>query len=165
MIKADNGPGRTNPDLQRHLRATGFSMFAQTPNATEKAQECDQVYSYLKTIAYRNRDKLYKARQAANPDDTSPLGLADTGYIVFGGSVALQDGSTVELEDAFSTAFDKEHLLRACEKCGYLPSTRAVLKSARLRHEVVMKSSSNDGSSLDKESDSEQESDDDSDDR
>lgn len=141
MIKADNGPGRMALQLQRGLRVNGFSMFAQTPNGTERAQECDQVYAYLKMIAYRNRDKLYRARQAANPDNTSPLGLSDVGYIVFGGSVALEDGSIVELEDAFSAAFDRKHLLRACEKCGYLPSTRAVLKSTRLRHEVVMQPS------------------------
>lgn len=138
MAKADNGPGRMNPDLQRHLRATGWSMFAQTPNGTEETQECDQLYAFLKTVAYRNRDKLYRARQEANPDDTSPLSMTDVGYIVFGGIVALQDGSTVELEDAFSAAFDRSHVLRACEKCGYLPSTRAVLKSTKLRHEVVM---------------------------
>ena len=113
-------------------------MFPGVPNGTEVGQEMDQLYSYLKTIIYRNRDNLYKARNAIAINDTSALGLVDVGHLIFGGEVLLSDGSSIELEPAFDMALDEDHLQRAKEKCGYLPSTRAALKSVKVRHEVVV---------------------------
>ena len=138
LLKIDSGPGRFNPELQRPLRYRGVYMFPGVPNGTEVGQEMDQLYSYLKTIIYRNRDNLYKARNAIAINDTSALGLVDVGHLIFGGEVLLSDGSSIELERAFDMALDEDHLQRAKEKCGYLPSTRAALKSVKVRHEVVV---------------------------
>ena len=42
--------------------------------------------------------------------------------MIFGGTITLRDGSKVDLIDAFDLAFEEWHVLRACEKCGYIPS-------------------------------------------
>jgi hypothetical protein len=134
LIKIDSGPGRLHPELQQLLRARGFYMFPGVPNGTEVGQEMDQLYSYAKSLCYRNREKLVRARS----DESTPLTLADVGWLVFGGEVPLPDGSSVNLEPAFDMAFDKEHLDRAKAKCGYCPSTRAALGSTKVRREVVL---------------------------
>ena len=105
LIKIDSGPGRMFPELQQRLRARGIYMFPGVPNGTEVGQEMDQMYSYAKGLCYRNREKLIRARHNGNPNDTSPLGLADIGWLIFGGTVTVSDGSTVELEPAFDLAF------------------------------------------------------------
>jgi hypothetical protein len=97
----------------------------------------DQLYAYAKSINYRNRDALFRERRKHEGDSTV-LTLADIGLILFGGDAFFPDGSKLTLEPAFDLAFDKEHILRACAKCGYLPSTRAALRSPRIRHETVV---------------------------
>lgn len=149
MIKIDLGPGRFYPKLQQRLKARGFYMFPGVPNGTEVGQEMDQLCAHMKTLCYKNREKLIRARAAASPDDTafSALGLADVGWLIFGGQVSLSDGSFVDLLPAFNMAFDEEHLNRAKEKCGHYPSTRAALNSPKVRRELTMRrESSNDDS-------------------
>jgi hypothetical protein len=86
----------------------------------------DQMYSNAKTKIYRNRDLLLsRARLRANPDNTSPLEIADLSFIVFGGESMLSDGTQIELENAYQLCLDAIHIKYAREKCGYLPSTRA----------------------------------------
>ena len=157
MIKIDSGPGRMYPELQQRLRARGFHMFPGVPNGTEVGQEMDQLHAYCKSLSYKNREELIKARTAANPDNTSPLSLADVGWLIFGGKVPLSDGSSVTLVPAFNMAFDKAHLDRAKAKCGYYPSTRAALKSAKVRRVLAVRrgptDSESDSESVDTEVD------------
>ena len=155
LIKIDSGPGRFYPELQQRLRARGFYMFPGVPNGTEVGQEMDQLYAYVKLLCYRNREELIKARIAVNVDDTSPLGIADVGWLIFGGEVTLPDGSKIELEEAFDMAFDREHLDRAKEKCGYCPSTRAALNNAKVRREIIARHTATDDDSLSSDDDDE----------
>lgn len=131
LLKLDSGPGRFNVDMLTDLRARGFYVFPGVPNGTEVGQEMDQVYAYAKHLNYKNRDALYKARVKAEGSNAS-LSMSDIGYIIFGSSVPMIDGTELRLCDAFDKAFDPEHLQRARFKCGYLPSTRASLK----RHKI-----------------------------
>ena len=144
LIKIDSGPGRMYPELQRRLRARGFCVFPGVPNGTEVGQEMDQLYAYLKTLCYRNRETLIKARTEANRDDTSALGLADVGWLIFGGKVSLANGMSVDLLPSFDAAFDKDHLDRAKAKCGYYPSTRAALNSTKVRRVLTVSGSVDD---------------------
>ena len=107
-------------------------MFIGVTNGTEVGKEMDQLYSYAKTLYYRNRDTLYQARASIYRQNTSPLSLADVGLLIFGGNVPLSYRTTIELVNAFDLAFDYSHLKRAKEKCGYLPSTLAALKHPKV---------------------------------
>ena len=155
LIKIDSGPGRMYPQLQQQLRARGFCVFPGVPNGTEVGQEMDQLYAHMKSLCYRNREALIKARIAVNPDDTSPLGLADVGWLIFGGKVKLSDGSSSELEASFDLAFDESHLSRAKAKCGYCPSTRAALNNPKVRRELTLRRRVERGPSNEEASDSE----------
>lgn len=136
LLKLDSGPGRFNPDLQARLRVLGFIVFPGVPNGTEVGQEMDQMYAYAKTLCYKNRDELLRKRLQTDGDGAT-LTLVDVGHIIFGGDVAFSDGTSLSLLKAFDLAFDASHVQRACEKCGYLPSTRAALMNPRVRHEAV----------------------------
>lgn len=119
-------------------------MFPGVPNGTEVGQEMDQSCAHLKTLCYRNRETLIKARTDANRDDTSALGLADVGWLIFGGKVSLANGMSVDLLPSFDAAFDKDHLDRAKAKCGCYPSARAALNSAKVRRVLAVSGSVDD---------------------
>ncbi|CAB9523296.1 unknown protein [Seminavis robusta] len=136
LIKIDSGPGRNNPDCLRKLRARGAHLHPGLPNGTEVGQECDQLFSLLKKLIYQNREKLWGSRYRLEGEKAA-LSMADVGMLVFGGSATMIDGTTVELVDAFAQATDAEHISAAARKCGYCPSTRVGLKSAKIRHEIV----------------------------
>ena len=136
MLKADSGPGRLASEFLHESRALGMYFFPGLPNATEIGQEMDQLFAAFKTCAYGNCNNLYRARVAAEGADAT-LSFQDVGYLVFGGTVKLSDGTEVVLEAAFAKYFSKEHIQAAREKCGYFPATRNALRSDRLRHEIV----------------------------
>ncbi|CAB9513798.1 unknown protein [Seminavis robusta] len=136
LIKVNSGPGRLNPPMLRLLRSRGAHLYPGMPNGTEVGQECDQVFSYLKKLVYENRQRLWQARFRLEGESAS-LSMSDVTSLVFGGSVTMIDGSSIELENAFTKALDKDHIHEAMDKCGYCPSTRQALKATQIRHEIV----------------------------
>jgi hypothetical protein len=135
MLKADSGPGRMGTEFLAESAALGMYFFPGLPNATEIGQEMDQLFAAFKTCAYDNRNKLNRARVAAEGANAI-LGFPDVGYLVFGGTVKLSDGTEVVLA-AFAKYLSREHIQAAREKCGYFPASRNALRSDRLRHEIV----------------------------
>ena len=112
-------------------------MFPGLPNGTEVGQECDQLFAEAKRLNYMNRDiLLHHCRRLGGENNV--ITLSDIGYMVFGGEVPLSDGTTLQLKNAFDKAFAPHHILSACAKCGYLPSTREALNHPKVRHEAVM---------------------------
>jgi hypothetical protein len=136
VLKADSGPGRMATEFLAETAVEGMYFFPGLPNATEIGQEMDQLFAAFKTCAYKNRDKLYRARVSGDGADAI-LSFEDVGYIIFGGKVQLSNGTELELEPAFTKYFSPEHVQAAREKCGYFPATRNALKSDRIRHEIV----------------------------
>jgi hypothetical protein len=136
FLKADSGPGRMATEFLAETAVEGMYFFPGLPNATEIGQEMDQLFAAFKTCAYKNRDKLYRARVSGDGADAI-LSFEDVGYIIFGGKVKLPNGTEIELEPAFTKYFSPEHVQAAREKCGYFPATRNALKSDRIRHEIV----------------------------
>jgi hypothetical protein len=136
FLKADSGPGRMATEFLAETAVEGMYFFPGLPNATEIGQEMDQLFAAFKTCAYKNRDKLYRARVSGDGADDI-LSFEDVGYIIFGGKVKLPNGTEMELEPAFTKYFSPEHCQAAREKCGYFPATRNALKSDRIRHEIV----------------------------
>lgn len=108
LINVDSGPGRMYPESQRRLRARGFCMFPGVPNGAEVGQEMDQLSAHLKTLCHRNREDLIKARTTTNQEDTLVLGWADVGWLIFGGKLALADGTSIELVPSFDIALMKK---------------------------------------------------------
>jgi hypothetical protein len=136
FLKADSGPGRMATELLAETAVEGMYFFPGLPNATEIGLEMDQLFAAFKTCAYKNRDKLYRARVSGDGADAI-LSFEDVGYIIFGGTVKLPNGTEMELEPAFKKYFSPEHVQAAREKCGYFPATQNALKSDHIRHEIV----------------------------
>ena len=135
-MKADSGPGRHTNDFLIQSRSRGFLFYPGLCHVTEEVQEMDQEYAKTKTAMENNRDELYKARHNANPSKLTPIDESDVPVLLFGGKVPIEDGSIVELENAFEKSFNKESIKRSLEKCGYCPATRAGLRSTKLRRGV-----------------------------
>jgi hypothetical protein len=135
MLKTDMGPGRSQTGFLSRTYVEGMGVFPGLPNGTGCGQEMDQIFRAFKICCYRNRMRLYNARHAL--DENATITLLDSGYIIFGGSVLLKDGSYIELEPAFSLYLSPAHIKAAREKCGYCPATRNALNSSQIRHEVV----------------------------
>jgi hypothetical protein len=136
MLKADSGPGRMATEFLAESAVDGMFFFPGLPNATEIGQEMDQLFAAFKSCAYKNRDKLYRARVNIDGADAT-LSFHDVGHLIFGGAVKLSNDTEIVLEAAFTKYFSREHIQKAREKCGYFPATRNALRSDRLRHELV----------------------------
>jgi hypothetical protein len=54
LDKSDSGPGRFGEAFNSRARLDGFYHFPSTPNATEVCQEMDQLFSYFKSLVYKN---------------------------------------------------------------------------------------------------------------
>jgi hypothetical protein len=136
LLKADSGPGRTAADFLARAHIEGVKFFPGVPNGTEVGQEMDQLFGAFKASCYRNRTKLLNARIQRRADNAR-LTHNDVGFLIFGGICIMDDGTEVELEEAFSLYFSTEHIRAAREKCGYCPATRNGLLSDRVRHEAI----------------------------
>jgi hypothetical protein len=133
--KVDSGPGRKGKYNKVNFTAVqyGVHVFPGLPNSTEGTQEMDQVFSYLKTLMEVNRSTLLRALSRAGTGQCTSEHLP---IILCGGTYDLENGETITLENAFVKALSKEHLKRAREKCGYVPSTRHALYHPKCRREV-----------------------------
>ena len=58
--------------------------------------------------------------------------MQDVGFLVFSGDVEIAPGVTVTCQNAYEEAFDRERVERSRKKFGYVPATRAALKSDRV---------------------------------
>jgi hypothetical protein len=115
----------------------GIYIFPGMPNGTEIGQECDQLFSLVKTQLYNNRDYLWEALYTIAGEEKAELKISDFGYILFGGNVYLPDGSTLSLTNSFADSLQPHHVKSARKACGYCPATRSALESNKLRHEIV----------------------------
>ena len=139
LLKTDSGPGRSNSSVISTARSFGLLIFPGVPNTSEGTQEMDQLFALFKALMEMNRRKLYRARYELDRN-TRGVTLKDIGYLICGGTVYLQDGSTVELENSFTKAFTSDHLKSAREKCGYCPCSREALHNQRCRLDVDQES-------------------------
>ena len=139
VVKSDMGPGRMNwPKFLIPQRNSGLIMYPGLPNGTELDQEMDQQYSDTKTCMEMNRLKLEGARRDCErnvPGYMTKHSDTDLPKILFGGDIALPDGSTITLENAFEKSFTPEKIKSALAKCGYFPATRQSLGAKKLRRE------------------------------
>lgn len=132
LLKSDGGPGRSGDIFLVDVRRDGLVSFPGLPNGSEDTQEADQLIAAIKAGVYRNRDSLYAARCTVgckNPDvrhDDLPL-------LLMGGTVEIEDGTVVELENSYLNGLTREKIKRAKDKCGYHPSTHAALSNERIR--------------------------------
>ena len=69
----------------------------------------------------QNRRTIFEEKMRRNK---GPVTLFDIPFIVFGGKFDFDDGTSLELPNAFERAFIADHLRAAREKCGYCPATR-----------------------------------------
>ena len=137
LAKSDIGPGRNDQDTLCEGRINGCYHYPGLPNGTEIGQEMDQLFGNFKTLAYKNRDKIFQKRMSFEGEN-APLSMSDVGYCVFGGQLVMNDGSVLVLDDAFNVAFTPTLIEKACQKCGYAPATRNALLSKKVCHKVVM---------------------------
>ncbi|CAB9516025.1 hypothetical protein SEMRO_756_G197690.1 [Seminavis robusta] len=107
-----------------------FPTQAKNPSNYKLKVEFAKCLPQLKARYGFDEPRTHNVPFAMNPK-------GDIASIIFGGTVTLVDGSTIQLPDAFSVGLDKEHILEAMQKCGYCPSTRAALKATQIRHEIM----------------------------
>jgi hypothetical protein len=118
LMRSDSGPGRSGEEYRFRTRVEGIYSYPGLPNGTEAGQECDQLFAYFKTLVALNRETLYKARVRL-AGESATLSINDIGYIVFGGTVTLENGEAILLRRAFQESMDPQHIERAQRKCGY----------------------------------------------
>lgn len=142
MDKSDSGPGRLGEKFNAQARADGFYHFGSTPNCTEVCQEGDQIFGYLKTLAYGNANVIlgYK-RELYGP--STILDPWEAIHCFYGTPLKLvgTDGRYVVVEElvpAFEIALSPEKMREARKKCGYVPATRNSLNSNKVRHEATL---------------------------
>ena len=135
IVKSDSGPGRLkNEKFMNNLLMDGFKFFASLPNGTEITQEMDQLFAEFKRLCYLNRDQLFEALVSVY-GPKAKLTLDHVGYIVFGGEVEIQLGTTVTIKyKPFIEAFTPDKIKSAREGCGFWPFTQNALKSRKVRH-------------------------------
>lgn len=140
--KSDSGPGRMGVEFNTRARSSGFYHFPSTPNCTEVCQEMDQLFAYLKMLAYKNANKvLVVKRELCGPSTIlDPWeGIACFyGHPVRVVNTEGREAIVDDLEPAYDMAFSPEKMKRARDKVGYAPATRASLCSDKIRHEAVL---------------------------
>ena len=67
-------------------------MFPGVPNGTEVGQEMDQLYSYCKTLNYKNRDLILRERRRVE-GDSATVTMVEIGLIMFGGRAVFLMGA------------------------------------------------------------------------
>ena len=134
VMKFDCGPGRYNEKFLLLARALGIYFFPGLPNGTEITQEMDALYHLVKSIGERNRQKIYDARFKVM-GESAKVHLNDLPVMLHGGTFEVTAGNFIELENAIAIGLSPDKIKGAREKCGYVPATRAALKSPKLRHE------------------------------
>jgi hypothetical protein len=130
FLKLDSGPGRDDENVLHTARANGIYVYPGVPNTSEGTQECDQLFSYLKTLMESNRRKIFSIRSKFRAGSVSVLDLP---FILFGGVFDLPDGTSIELPNAFEKAFSTQHIMAANFKCGYCPANRNALLNEKCR--------------------------------
>ena len=131
MMKCDSGPGRMDKDNLSDCRANGIYLYPGLPNGT-KFQEMDNAFSPFQSLLYSNRQSIYRERQHLI-GARAKVEIEDLPYIIFGGTLPLPNGETLELPNAFANGLRPDVLKSARAKCGYIPCTREPLKSGSLR--------------------------------
>jgi hypothetical protein len=148
LLKVDSGPGRFFSDFRIVARAHGIYSFPGMPNGTEIGQEMDQLFGNLKTRMQRNQQMIFQ-KQCHQNGAKAQVTAWDTAFILFGGMMPFDDGTTLDLPNSFAIAMDPALVKVAREKCGYYPATRASLQSANLRHEMYVDNNGNADNSSD----------------
>ena len=134
VLKLDCGPGRYNEKFLLLSRACGIYFFPGLPNGTELTQEMDQLYHAVKSIMEHNRTLLYDKRYEVK-GASAKLTLNDMPKFLHGGYHEATCNNYVQLRDALGDGLDPILSKGAREKIGYVPATRAALKSSKLRYE------------------------------
>jgi len=116
LVKCDQGPGRSNLKLLARLRARGIILFPSVPNTSSVSQEMDQIFDLFKRLTRVNVERLHDALMQAGRSVS--LGCDDCTRIVFGGHMKLNDGTLVELEEAFDKSFCTRRMLLGFLKVG-----------------------------------------------
>ena len=93
--------------IRSHIE--GVKFFPGLPNGTEVGQECDQRLEAFKAFCYQNQ-KPPQCSYQTWCRQCRRLTHNDIGYLFFGGVCILEDGTEVELEEAFSLYFLSEHI-------------------------------------------------------
>jgi hypothetical protein len=133
FVKADSGQGRDNAEFLAAVRSMGIYFYPGVPNTSEATQECDQLFSYTKSLMERNREELVLAKIKHNLGEVK---FVDLPVILFGADFQLPDGSNLKFKNAFHLSFSKKHILSAVAKCGYSPANRAALRNPKCRKPV-----------------------------
>jgi hypothetical protein len=102
FLKLDTGPGRQTSQCIGRARVEGIEVVPGLPNGTEMGQEMDQLFGPFKQGVYRSREKLIVFK--------GKLTKEDVGYLIFGGIISLEDGTEIELENAFEKYMSREHI-------------------------------------------------------
>jgi len=134
VFKVDHGPGQSNVKLLVHLRARGCYLFPSVPNSSSVSQEMDQIFDLFKTLMRGNVEKLHSALMKIGCSVS--LGRDDCCMIVFGGTHVLEDGSVVELEEAFDRSFCPHRVLYSFNKVGSVPLIRNCLSNKKVHVEL-----------------------------
>ena len=91
-----------------------------------------QIHKYSDSYQiFLNRKKIYIAL-----DGKGTVSLLNIPDMMFGGQFLAPNGTVVQLDNAFLTAFSAQHLKSAREKCGYCPCTRRSLHDPKVRREM-----------------------------
>jgi hypothetical protein len=127
LLKADSGPGRKNSELMAYLRVRGFYFIPGLPNSTHFTQEMELLIGGLKSVFYRNLEKLTRGclmRHRAVPSSAGIVGL-----LLFGGSFFNDECNNDEEQfiNAFQVAGCKKKMRDYFEKIGFAPFTRNYL--------------------------------------
>jgi hypothetical protein len=130
FLKVDSGPGRDDETVLHTARANGIYLYPGVPNTSEGTQECDQLFSYVKTLMECNRRLIFSIRSKFGAGSVSVLDLP---FILFGGDYDLPDGTSVQIINAFEKAFTSQHIMAANFKCGYCPANRNALLNEKCR--------------------------------
>ena len=131
VIKCDSGPGRLNPDLLAFLRFHGFILYPGVPNTTAVTQETDQSYGPFQSAVRTNLQLIIDERIRINaPRSLSPWIV---GLVIFGG----EDPETgLIVGSAFQRGFSHALNIKAWEKVGAVPLSRACLASPKVRRSI-----------------------------
>jgi hypothetical protein len=145
LDKSDSGPGHFGEAFNSRARLDGFYHFPSTPNATEVCQEMDQLFSYFKSLVYKNINTVLSKKRAFG--SSAELRYEEGICCTLGLTVRLittsGDIMEIELIPAYDKAFSPEKIQHAIDKCGYAPATRNSLNSERIRHEAVLDENGN----------------------
>ena len=126
LIKTDMGPGRMNWEMRERMWAKGVILFPGLQNATGSGQECDALFGdgykegCMDCLEEIMVERITEIANSDTPEQQARVTRDDTGRIV---------------GPPFRRFMTKEKVIKAWEKVGGVPLTRACCSADNVRHE------------------------------